>query len=58
MDLVFPADLSQRQLGKLLTMMPSYDALVRLASAGQSSCKLNPSNRMADGKEHAVGHLL
>jgi hypothetical protein len=25
---------------------------------GQSSYKLSPSNQMADGKEHAVGHLL
>jgi hypothetical protein len=57
MDLEFTADLPQRQLGKLLTMARATTALVRWAAAGSEQLQLNPSNQMADGKEHAVGHL-
>jgi len=39
-------------------MVWSYDALVRQASAASELLEMNPSNQMADGKEHAVGHLL
>jgi hypothetical protein len=50
-DLVFPADLSQWQLGKLLTARRATTALVRWASAESELLGMNSSNGMADGTD-------